>query len=381
MSRKRENERDRSGTAVVAVMVVIFSVSALVGVMAASSVQRTFTAQRLTEQVKAQAIAEAGAHQAYSVLSTNFAARTNATLFPQTSYQGGTYDVAVKAVSNTMAVITCTGVYARAEVVTVLDVVKIIGGWGSGATTNASAFEFTIVSGSTIGWTGSGVMSGGAKIHSNQALALSGSGDITVANAYSSVRISTSGNSCRLTGNATAPAISDSKSRITGTKTVAPVPTVAIPQIDLTPYYNYALAHGQVYSGNNFQPPANPSGGIVWVNGSVKITGGELTGCYIATGDIDISGNAVQHKVGTYPAFVSRDGNIKMTGGATMEGLVYSRIGTIDFAGGGTLSGSIMSGGAFSKSGGSMVFNYVDSTPTAPGTYSPDIVTVSAWQK
>jgi len=72
----------RDGSAVFAVLVVIIIASIVMGTVVASSMQRAFMAHKLVERAKAIAHAEAGASQAYSVLATNFSARTNALAFP-----------------------------------------------------------------------------------------------------------------------------------------------------------------------------------------------------------------------------------------------------------------------------------------------------------
>jgi hypothetical protein len=387
MKTKPIRKTGREGSALFTVMLVIFAVSALVATMVAAGAHRTFMAVKLGDRIRALAIAEAGANEAYCRLAANFNMRTNAAAFPLTSFGGGTYDVTVTPVGSNVAVVSSAAVFGTANETVVLDVRRSAAGTGgTGGTPGSPAYGFAICAGGTIDWNGCGTFSGGAVIHANNNFGMGGSGSIN-ADIESCTSIKINGNSCSINGDGWAPSISDPKGKITGTKTVGPVPTVTIPDINLDPYYQRALANGQVYNSSqtlssNFTPP----GGIMWVNGSLTINANAtVTGCFIATGDISFAGQATQIKVAGYPALVSKNGRVKFTGGGTVNGLVYARIGGMDYTGGGTLNGSIIVKTDFKKGGNSTVINYVDSTPIPPtdgtGGTSADKVGVSAWQK
>ena len=121
----------------------------------------------------------------------------------------------------------------------------------------------------------------------------------------------------------------------------------------------------------------------MWVNGDLKISGsGNLIGCFIATGNINISGSGDQIKVASYPALVSRDGSIDISGSQTFHGLIYTRTGAFSKSGSGQVVGSIICGGNFTASGSWRVLTYEDSTPIAPGQGGSQVaVYPAAWQK
>jgi hypothetical protein len=173
-----------------------------------------------------------------------------------------------------------------------------------------------------------------------------------------------------INGNIKSPLLSKSGSgKITGTTSLVAVPNVAIPVIDLTPYYNYALKNGQVFSGKTIVGSASVAvpGGVMWVNGDFKYSGsGDVTGSIIATGNVDISGSGMFTAASTYPAIVSRDGNIKMSGSGKITGLIYARIGDIDKSGSGDVTGSIICGGDLDKSGSWNTLTYKNSAPIPP---------------
>jgi hypothetical protein len=173
---------------------------------------------------------------------------------------------------------------------------------------------------------------------------------------------------------------------------VTTVPLVAIPDIDLTPYYNAALANGQVFSGSkSLSGTVTPNGGIMWVNGTLSFGNGTYNGCFIATGDIELkttgNGTITQTAVQRYPVLVSRDGTItvKQAKTWTFTGLVYCKTGSFDKQGNGDVfgRGAIIAAGNVSKNGGWSGMIYSDPTPIPPGGSGAavvDKVIITAWQ-
>ncbi len=106
--------KKRQGSALLAAMGIILTVSLLLGTLASIAAQRAFSADRHVERTKAQAIAEAGVDYAYSVLRTNFAQRFDPDAFPPTEFGGGTYYITVTPVSYNMATISSTGRFSTA---------------------------------------------------------------------------------------------------------------------------------------------------------------------------------------------------------------------------------------------------------------------------
>jgi hypothetical protein len=388
-----EKQERKRGAALMTLMIIILLVTGTGAYLVKDAKQQAFAVTRVRDYLTAQAYAEAGANYAYSLLKTNFALRTDSSRFPLTTYSDGTYGVTVTSVGTNKASISCTGRRGLATANVTVDLNNFgVGAGGGGASTAPAAvgaYTYAIVSGGAMGWSGSGNINVGAgKLHGNGQFKMTGSKKV-IGNISSSVKIWLTG-STKITGNATAPAINAGGSAITGTKTIGSVPNVTIPNIDLTPYYNAALANGEVYNGDrHFTGSADvaPNGGIMWVNGNFKWSGsGKLIGCFIATGDFDYSGSGDQIKVGNYPAFVSRDGTVDISGSGKSHGLIYAKTGGFDKSGSGDHIGTIIVNGDFGASGSWSALSYENSTPVAPtgsggGSSSDDRVCVIAWQK
>lgn len=394
MSTQRQFRREQNGSALVAVLTVILVVTAVLGTVAGMSANRAFMARKLSERIKAVAIAEAGASHAYSMLATNFDLRLNDSAFPPTPYHDGYYDVTVKPVGANVAVIYSTGVCGSVSEYVMLDIQRFPQGsawWENPAAT--SAFAYAAVSGGSMTWNGSGTIRvEGGRLHSNSEFNMTGSGIMTGRNSRlsSSVGIRSTGSTI-FYGDAAAPAYEGkSPENILGTVTTGAVPVVGIPNIDLTPYYNWALTNGQVFtpSGGTLHLTGSSDyvvpGGILWVNGNLKISmSGRCIGCFIATGNIDWSGSGDQIQVNRYPALVSRDGSISISGSGRFTGLIYARNGNFDKTGSGDVVGSIICGGTFDRGGSWNYLAYSNATPVAPGQpmEAQDIVAVNAWQR
>ena len=376
------NQR-RRGAALVSVIATVFVTSAILAVTVSASAQRAFMARRLSNRIHAATIAESGANHAYSVLVTNFEARHNAENFPSQSFAGGYYSVGVFPIGDNMAVIHSTGTYKGVEGHVILDI-KDFGEDTPGSPGGGPAYGLVILAGGTVTWQGASQFINGGLVHGNQAFTQGGSGYLD-GNIASTVSIRINGSSGYIGGDAMSPVVSGHTDNIHGTIYRQTTPAIAIPQIDLTPYYNHAVANGEVRSGKvTINSDYVVKGGVMWIDGSLTISGtANVTGCFIATGDIDITGSGNQIKVAGYPSFVSRDGDIKIAGSGNWHGLMYARLGDIDFTGGGTVTGSIICGGDFKKAGGSTVFAYEKSTPVAPGEDGTQtgIIVATAWQK
>lgn len=239
------------------------------------------------------------------------------------------------------------------------------------STISSAAFNNGISAGGGISWSGSGaVIASSASIFCNGFFNMTGSSDIT-ANIFAGGGLNKTG-STKIIGNVTALSVTQSGSgTISGTITLGTVAPLTIPDIDLTPYYNYALAQGQVYNSNqhitgstNYVVP----GGVMWVNGTFKRSGsGDFTGCVLATGDVDVSGSGDYFNVAAYPLAVSVHGDVDFSGSGDISGLLYAKNGEFKKTGSGNVSGSIICKGDFKKTGSWSFLNYVNSTPIAPG--------------
>ncbi len=390
------HREQKHGAALLTLMIIMLLVVGTAAYMVKAAKQQAFAVAHVRDYLKAQAYAEGGVNQAYSLMKYNFALRQDPSHFPPTSYGDGMYDATVTPVGANKAVISCVGERGRSAVTVMCDIQN----FGTGTATPGGpdpvppavgAYTYAIVSGGRMIWSGSGNIDvGDGKLHGNGQFKMTGSKEVT-GNISSSVKIWLTG-STKISGDAAAPEIKASGSAITGSKTIGAVPNVVIPDIDLTPYYNHALAHGEVYDGNqHFSGSTDlaPNGGIMWVNGNFKWSGsGKMIGSFIATGDFDYSGSGDQVKVENYPAFVSRDGDVDISGSGKSHGLIYAKTGGFDKTGSGDHTGTIIANGDFDASGSWSLLTYENSTPVAPGesdgggaATTGDRVGVIAWQK
>lgn len=382
----------RRGSALITAMGVIVLI-ALAGVgMVALGRQQIHSARRLRDYAKAQIIAESGANAAYCLLKTNFAAHANPANFPLTSFGDGSYDVTVKSVTNDVAAITSTGLCGLARAVVRVDIKNYpLPGPTNQPPLAQGAYAYAAVSGDTMTWNGNGTMTiNGAGIHSNGRYKMTGCEVITGQNCSvsSSVEIWSTGTT-EIHGDAQTPVWKGTSPAnvIGGAPTTAPVPLVTIPNIDLSRYYQAAQANGQVYNGDLHLTGSTDlvvPGGIMWVNGNLRLNrSGRMIGCFIATGDVNVTGSGDQEKVAAYPAFISRDGDVDISGSGDIHGLVYARSGSFEKTGNGVVVGTIICAGTFDKGGGWDMLVYENSTPIGPGEPDSSVrdrVVITAWQ-
>lgn len=376
--------RNKDGSAVFTVLGLILVVTIVLGTMTRVGIHRSFMARKLADRVRAQAYAEAGANEAFTIIEQDWPGRTNAANFPLTSYGQGSYDVTIVDITNNVALIRSLGVCNDATVETILDI-KNYG--DSGSSWDMTAFDYAMICGGTLDFSGCGSISstnGQVLMHSNNDMNIKGDAqtDISI---ESSTKIKIS-NNVTIDGDVAAPDLdyNPSKVTITGTAAVHSVPMVPIPDIDLTPYYNHASDNGEVHNGFSLSGGTyTPNGGILWVNGNVWISSSAvINGTIIATGDINFGGQASLAASDCGFALVSRDGDVKNTSTGTVEGLIYVKTGDYEHTANGNVEGQIIVNGDIKKAGNSDVLVFDQTIPTPPGgTPEGDIIGVSAWQK
>jgi hypothetical protein len=148
---------------------------------------------------------------------------------------------------------------------------------------------------------------------------------------------------------------------------VPAVQSMTLPPLDVDAFRTHAQTHGYYYEGNqninrswltkdikdrtgenvrNNETRVIPAGGVFFVDGRVTLNSDmEMMGSIVATGDITVNGAATFSNPTTYPALVSVNGNIRVTGGAhglSENGWLYAMNGSV-FAGGGasTMTGVV----------------------------------------
>lgn len=288
------------------------------------------------------------------------------------------------------AVISSTGCYNDVQVEVMLDI-KDYGSPGSfDPGYDASAFDYGILCGGEFDFGGCGNISstsGTTRIHANGYLNVRGDAEADIGLESShKIRI---GNNLTVDGDVTAPILkyTPSKVTLTGTASTEPVPLVTVPDIDLTPYYNWAKEHGEVKNGFKLDSGTyTPNGGILWVNGVVEISShAVVNGSVIATGDMYITGAANVTSTTCEFAIASRDGDIRNRSSGLIRGLIYTKTGNYEHTANGTTEGQIIISGDIKKTGCSDVLVYDRSMPLPPkeddSTPNTTIIGISAWQK
>lgn len=394
--------KSRDGSALIAVMGIVLLIAAVAGSMVVMGRQQIFSAVKLRDYVKAQMIAEAGVNDAYNVMKTNFAARLAPSSLPKPFICGvgdtGTYNIAVMSVTASNASIISTGFFGSAKALVRADVRN----FGTGAIANgapvpgsASPYGWAVLAGCEIRWEGNSKLDLGSNgfMHANGSYQANGVNMLT-GNVEACISIQLNGQAS-IKGIGKSPKIDDPAGLIT-TKLTQSVPLVSIPNIDLTPYYNVALANGQVFSGTkSLSGTVAPAGGVMWVNGDINLGNGTFNGSFIATGSIEAkttgNGEITLTNSTRYPVLASRDGSIvvKQAKTFTFGGLIYVKTGNFDKQGNGDVmgKGAIIAAGNVSKNGGWSGFIYSDPTPATPGGSgstgggnSTDKAVITAWQ-
>ncbi|MCK4563871.1 MAG: hypothetical protein KAU94_04265 [Verrucomicrobia bacterium] len=420
----KKRHHNKNGFALFSVLFIIAAISVMLGMLTQIGGQRVHTARRLTDQIKALAYAEAGIDYAYSILSVDFDQKNNPDAFlldggetstvalnyssdgffslmmgqlesdeggtspssTQSSYGDGSFALTITPISNKYVIINSVGkvgdAIRTAEILVDDENASSIEDYSTW-----EAFNFSGASGGEFSFGGTGLITAGTNgvghYISNGPMDIRGDADVEVSlSSPSTISIK---NNVTIEGDVTTPDPdwTESKVTITGTAAQEPVKPVKIPDINLTPYYNWAKNNGEVHNGFSTSSSYTPAGGILWVDGDVTISSDAvINGSIIATGNIYISGQANVVPTTTAFAMASRDGNIKNTSTGDIYGLVYAKTGDYAQTANGRLFGQVIVNGDIKKSGVSDII-YRRSVPTPPG--APDQVNawpvVSAWQK
>lgn len=326
-------------------------------------------------------IAEAGNEHALAILKSGHIspiANSKIQVVKNSDFNGGTYTVSCSTVSSLDTLWLFSDAAYNNRRKTLLTTYAVT--WGAFVD---EAYKKAIAVGGSITWSGSGWLNAGnAVVHCNKTFSINGSSDVT-AFIVSCGGLDKKG-SCFIYGDVWTPWITENGSgRITGTKNFGPVDTIRIPVINTTPYYEHAMANGQVYSDKHISGSASfhVQGGVMWVNGNFKRSGsGDFYGCIIATGDIDISGSGDYYKEQNYPVALSINGKIDFSGSGKVHGLLFAMNGDFEKTGSGNVTGSIICKGNLRKTGGWDFLTYQKSVPQAPGASGNTFALIS-WRE
>lgn len=379
----------RSGSTLLTVIILVVVVPMAVVAVLAMARQQAHMITRVADQARAKTISEAGANMAYSVLATNFSARTNAAAFPLTSFGGGTYDATVTPLSTNRASISCIGTFGTGRARTAFDVQNFPQPSTNDVVPMTSPFAYGLFANGYTRLNGSSYVRGAMHVNNY----IDCNGNLTWGGPTNLVWIQASGpNGFQTSGGGTiygtvrAPVINFSGS-ITDRRVEA-VPTIPMPTIDLAGLYQTALSNGQVYGSATISSKlnwGNIPGGVRWHNGTVLIknNGGiSYTGCVVATGSITIKGSCSSGRRRPMANLISRDSFIEFSGSQKTEGLIHAG-GDIQFNGSGTHRGTLISGGNMLFNGSaSIIVDYLYCDPAESVNQSVvDHVVVTAWQE
>ena len=418
--------RRKSGYALLTTMFTMATLALTLGTMMKMGHQRAFTVKRLTNQVKSMAYAEAAIDYAYAILAEDFEQRTNSdafllsdttTVLPsspsqpnngyyslmlgnsgggsgtpgESTYGDGSFSVQLTPVSNRYVVVTTTGKCGNSENAAEVVVEDIYAGSGTTTTTpdyaDMEGFNYAILAGGEFSFKGCGPIAGGsvAKMHSNSSIDINGSARAEV-NISSTSEISVGNNTVK--GSLTAPSLDlHKKATITGGTTTTSMDAIAIPDVDLTPYFNWAQQNSEVHTGGfSTTTDYTPAGGVMYVVGDVSISSwAVIHGSIIATGNISVSGHVQIIPTDFVFAMASETGNINNTSSSTIKGLVYAKNGNYKQTANGTLEGQLIVGGTVQKGGNSDFVLFQRNVPSPPGgtttTPTQSLPLISAWQK
>ncbi|HEX3018720.1 MAG TPA: hypothetical protein VHP36_00385 [Chitinispirillaceae bacterium] len=361
--------KNQQGSALIAVLVIGiigFIISTIMFRSTKTSINRT--ADRRVDVILLN-IAEAGKEHALAFLKSgqiNLTPNTRTQIVQNSNFNGGTYTVSCSSTT----VLDTLWLYSEAKYErkkkSIETAYTII--WASSP---SAAYDKSIAVGGSITWSGTGWLNAGkGLVHCNKTYSMNGSSDIT-AFIVACGGLERKG-ACSIFGDVWSTWISEIGSGlITGTKNIGTIDTIIIPTINTNPYYQHALANGQVFNSDKHISGSTSfyiPGDIMWVNGNFKRSGtGDFFGCIIATGDIEIAGGGNYNKVQKYPLALSINGKIDFSGSGNVHGLLFAMNGDFEMTGSGNVTGSVICKGDLRKTGSWNFLTYEKSAPQPPG--------------
>ncbi len=143
------------------------------------------------------------------------------------------------------------------------------------------------------------------------------------------------------------------------------VPPREFPIVDFDYYKSLAQAQGNVFSGKLHITKKKPQTGVIFVDGDLKISGGDHNITAVVTGEVKIKGAADLAAHIDSLVIIAKD-DVDISGHSTISGVVYSEGQELEVEGSPNLSGSLVSKGELKVSG-----NMTAQDTLAPG--SPDL--------
>jgi hypothetical protein len=402
----------QNGYALIVVMFAIAAITSFLAMLTFSASQQAFTVRRLSDNIKAKALAESGCEYAYAVLSANWEARNDPNTFASIDAQsqsymgsaanmnspsfastetssGGAYQISVQPIGTTAALVTTSGRFGDATSEAMVGIMNYGGNSDDGAILDPIPFEYAILCGGNLLFRGCGTISSAdgsdIKMHSNNEMNVAGDAKANITlSASTKVMLK----KVHVGGSIIAPQFELHKQATwDGSKIQKKVPRIAIPDIDLTPYYNWAKTNGEVKNGSfSITSDYTPKGGILWVNGDFSISShATLHGSVISTTNVKLSGQANISPTTCAFGVVSRNGSIDNTSSGTIKGLIYAKSGNYKQTANGRVEGQLIIAGEIQKGGNSDIIVFKKSVPLDPsstgGPQAIDLIGIAAWLK
>jgi hypothetical protein len=355
------------GTILIPTMVILLIVVLLSGFIFQITSQDLFMIERLKKSAQAQCLAEAGLAHALAVLGTNFSDKDDASKFPLTPLGPGTFDATVTTQSGTNRVLIVS-------VGTVGNVQRRASAEVKAPTT--SALVYILAGGSTIDLrltasTTADITGDVYALNNIDLRAVASGASINIHNAGNVY----AGGSITSTGNVSTGTLNSNWSNVVG-----------FPVMDFNYYKNIAVTNGFYYStdktfSSTSSLPANPAGGVIYVDGNVTITAAQTTrACIIASNNIEITqGTTTVNQFSNFPAMMTQTGNItirstgaSVQGALVAAGLVYSG-NNFSISGNhnsATVTGSIIARGTLDESGTQAGLTMIYQAQNPPGMTS-----------
>lgn len=191
-------------------------------------------------------------------------------------------------------------------------------------------------------------------------------------NIFANNGINFNGTRATINGDAFSPSTIFNSENISG-NSYAGIDQIPPPTIDLVPYKNTAIISGTYFiipedAENYLNNMTRENGSIIYVDSSekTKIQGSNtsLTGSLVTMGSLDISGGTYTAS-NNYAAIIV-NGDLKIAGGATINGIVYVTGSTSFGSGNNTINGSLISAGGTSVTDvtGNATINYDENLAT-----------------
>lgn len=361
---RKESDRGRGGAALVIIMIILMVMAIAGASMIGMAGYQVRSVQRLIDRIKAEAIAEAGAAEAYAILRDDFSKRYQVDPIAVREFEGGVYNFSVAPVGDHGAQLWGEGTYNGASFYVGMNLQDVHPGEGPNNPPPSSPWAHSVFVNGRLTHNGAGILIGSVRcnneIRCNGAFVWGTESQDCDVWAYSQLRAN---GVTVIHGTVYSPSI-----RVNGVdqireKVIGPIELVEFPVLDLTPYYQIAEENGQVFSDGNYNGSYNWGaipGGVRWFNGNLRVNG-SLTyeGCIIATGYVLFNGVVYQIRVGDLPAVVSRDSYIKVNGASIFHGLIYAA-GDVTYNGAQLLEGGLLVGGncRFNGAYGQIAYSY-----------------------